>query len=133
MGKILFGIVVAVASFILVDSLTCNLCNFGVVGFCLVPQQQTCNSTNSVCYTAKATFPALPSFVGFSAQGCLDNTTSCNTTITSSFLTVNFTTQTTCCSSNNCNQLNSAVTASTMTVTATVGVAVLASVWGSLL
>ncbi|KAF3707280.1 hypothetical protein EXN66_Car000453 [Channa argus] len=134
MAKVLFGLIAAVASFMLVESLTCNQCPFGLVGFCFFPKQQTCTSDSSVCYTGKATFPSLPSFGGFSTQGCLDNTTTCNTTVNSLFLTVNYTSQTNCCSSNNCNQLNSGGSASArMTITATIGPAVLASVWGSLL
>ncbi|KAF3707279.1 hypothetical protein EXN66_Car000452 [Channa argus] len=136
MGKVLFGIIAAVASFMLVDSLTCNQCPFGLVGFCFIPKQQICTFNTSVCYTGLATFPALSSFAGFNTQGCLDNTTTCNTTSTASILNVTYNTQTSCCSSDKCNpvQISSgATTSARMTITATIGAAVLASVWGSLL
>ncbi|KAK2830561.1 hypothetical protein Q5P01_018492 [Channa striata] len=136
MGKVLFGIIAAVASFMLVDSLTCNKCNFGVVGLCLVPQQDTCGANTTSCYTGKATFPSLSTFLGFNTQGCLDNNTICNTTSTNTILFTNYTTQITCCSTDKCNPVqavSAATTSARMTITATVGAAVLASVWGSLL
>ncbi|KAF3707278.1 hypothetical protein EXN66_Car000451 [Channa argus] len=135
MGKILLGVIVAVASLMLVDSLSCNKCSFGLVGVCVGPTKETCSSNISVCYTAVTTFPVLSKFSGFNTQGCLDNTTSCNSTFTDSFLSTNYSTQTNCCSSDNCNpiQTSAATASSKMTITATIGAAVLASVWGSLL
>ncbi|XP_045914687.1 sperm acrosome membrane-associated protein 4-like [Micropterus dolomieu] len=131
MAKILFGVIAVVASLMLAESLTCNQCNYGLLGFCLSTSTATCSNT-SVCFTGKATFTGLTS-VGFNTQGCLQST-SCNVTNNGSLLGVSYTTQTTCCSTDKCNPVTISGAPSTkMTLTAAIGVAVLASMWGSIL
>ncbi|TDH03933.1 hypothetical protein EPR50_G00147200 [Perca flavescens] len=132
MGKILFGIIAAVASFMLVESLTCNQCKYGLLGFCLSNNQVTCSTNTSVCFTGKTTFTSLTS-VGFNTQGCQEPA-GCNTTTNGTLLNVPYTITVNCCSSNNCNPVQVSGAPSTkMTLTAAVGVAALASMWGSIL
>ncbi|KAF1381796.1 hypothetical protein PFLUV_G00157720 [Perca fluviatilis] len=132
MGKILFGIIAAVASFMLVESLTCNQCKYGLLGFCLSNSQVTCSTNTSVCFTGKASFTSLAS-VGFNTQGCQE-LAGCNTTTNGTLLNVPYTITVSCCSSNNCNPVQVSGAPSTkMTLTAAIGVAALASMWGSIL
>ncbi|XP_045913697.1 sperm acrosome membrane-associated protein 4-like [Micropterus dolomieu] len=132
MAKILFGVIAVLASLMLVESLTCNKCSNGILGYCLSASQVTCTSNTSLCFTGKATFTGLTS-VGFNTQGCLESI-GCNTNTTSSLLGVSYTTQTTCCSTDQCNPVQASGAPSTkMTLTAAIGVAVLASMWGSIL
>ncbi|KAG7225452.1 hypothetical protein INR49_027446 [Caranx melampygus] len=134
MGKVLFGIIAVVASFILADSLTCNKCSFGLIGFCLNSAEQECSTNSSVCFTGRASFPSLSDFVGFNSQGCLDDSTGCNMTTNATLLGVSFQTTTECCSTDKCNPVTLSGAPSTkMTLTAAIGAAVLASVWGSIL
>ncbi|KAM9737170.1 uncharacterized protein ACNS7B_012919 [Menidia menidia] len=134
MGKILFVLVGCLASLILVDSLVCNKCTFGVLGICLNKANETCSGTSSVCFTGKATFPSLTSFSGFNSQGCQANATGCNMTATATLLGVQYQTEIQCCSTDNCNPVTLSGAPSTkMTLSATIGAAVLASVWGSMM
>ncbi|KAI3358730.1 hypothetical protein L3Q82_015132, partial [Scortum barcoo] len=118
-----------------VDSLTCNKCSYGLVGFCLSNSQVTCGNSSDVCFTAKTTFPSISSSVGFNTQGCRA-VNSCNMTTNANITVLNiaYQTQIDCCSTDKCNptQVSGAPTTK-MTLTAAVGVAVLASVWGSIL
>ncbi|MEQ2233143.1 hypothetical protein ILYODFUR_018945 [Ilyodon furcidens] len=132
MGKLFLGFVVAVASLALVESLICNRCSVSVFGFCIGSSNVTCGDSDTVCYTGKADFPDIPSFNGFSNQGCRANDTFCNGTTTSSLLGINYTTTITCCSSDRCNRVNGAPSTK-MTFTAAVAGAILASVLGSML
>uniref|UniRef100_A0A665VKC8 UPAR/Ly6 domain-containing protein n=1 Tax=Echeneis naucrates TaxID=173247 RepID=A0A665VKC8_ECHNA len=116
------------------ESLTCNKCTFGLVGICLNSDTEQCSSNSSVCFTGKATFPSLSDFVGFNTQGCRDDATGCNMTTNATLLSVTYTTAVECCSTDQCNPVTLSGAPSTrMTLTAAVGAAVLASVWGSLL
>ncbi|GAA6235553.1 uncharacterized protein LOC108890302 [Lates japonicus] len=134
MGRIVFGVIAVLASLMLVDSLTCNKCTFGLIGFCLNSAEETCTSNSSVCFTGKATFPKLTSFSGFNTQGCKDNSTGCNMTASAVLLGVTYETRLECCSADKCNPVTLSGAPSTrMTLTATIGAAVLASVWGSML
>ncbi|KAM4539311.1 uncharacterized protein PAE49_020211 [Odontesthes bonariensis] len=134
MAKILFVMVATLASLILAESLVCNKCNFGVLGICLNKANETCSTTTSVCFTGRATFPGLTSFSGFNTQGCQNNTTGCNMTTTNSLLGVTYEAKVVCCSTDNCNPVTLSGAPSTkMTLSATVGAAILASVWGSML
>ncbi|XP_041868426.1 alpha-elapitoxin-Al2b-like [Melanotaenia boesemani] len=134
MGKVLFAIVASVASLILVESLTCNKCNFGLLGICLNQGTETCTTNTSICYTGKATFPNVTSFSGFNSQGCTTSTAGCNTTTSSSLLGINYQSTITCCSTDKCNPVTiSGAPSAKMTLSATIGAAILASVWGSML
>ncbi|XP_038581747.1 sperm acrosome membrane-associated protein 4-like [Micropterus salmoides] len=131
MAKILFGFTAVVASLMLVESLTCNQCRYGLGGFCLSTSTVTC-FTNTTCFTGKATFTGLSS-VGFNIQGCL-RTSACNLTTTESLLGVSYTVVTLCCSTDQCNPAQISGAPSTkITLTAAIGVAVLAFMWGSIL
>ncbi|KAF0024353.1 hypothetical protein F2P81_023155 [Scophthalmus maximus] len=134
MNKIVFGIVAVVASFMLVESLNCNKCKFGLVGVCLNSDSETCTSNTSVCFTGRATFSSLSDFVGFNTQGCRDNSTGCNATVSSTLLGVSYDTRVECCSTDNCNPTTVSGAPSTkMTFTAAIGAALLASVSASML
>jgi len=134
MGRVLFGIIAAVACFVLVDSqLSCNMCNFGLLGFCPGSSTENCTTNTSVCYTARATFPSLTDFVGFNTQGCREPT-GCNATNNGTLLGVTSQTMIECCSTDQCNPVNLSGAPSTkMTLTAVIGAAILASMWGSFL
>ncbi|CAK6965824.1 alpha-elapitoxin-Al2b-like [Scomber scombrus] len=129
MNKVLFGIVAVVASFVLVESLTCNKCAFGLVGLCFSSTTESCTTNTSVCFTGKASFPSLTSFSGFNSQGCSEPA-ACNTTTNSTLLGVTYELKVTCCSTDKCNPASSAPV-NKMTFAAVAGLAVMASVWGS--
>ncbi|KAM7384509.1 hypothetical protein PAMA_011727 [Pampus argenteus] len=131
--KILIGIIAAVASFMLVDSLSCNQCSFGLAGVCIGSSKVNCSTNTSVCFTGKATFPSLSSFSGFNSQGCSEPA-GCNMTTNSTLLGVTTQTKIECCSSDNCNPVQTSGAPSTkMTLAVTAGVAILASMWGNML
>lgn len=133
MGKILFGIIAVVASFVLVESLTCNQCSYGIAGFCLSLTEETCSTNTSVCSTAKATFPSVSSSVGFNTQGCSEPS-GCNMTTNGTLSFFTYEIKIDCCSTDKCNPTQVSGAPSTrMTFTAAIGAAVLASLWGSLL
>lgn len=133
MGKIILGVIVAVASVVLVDSLICNSCSVSLAGFCLNSENVTCSTNTSVCFTGNARFPSLSFFNGFSNQGCREPV-GCNTTTNSTVLLVPVVTQIECCSSDRCNPVNLNGAPSTkMTLTAAISAAVLVSVWSSVL
>ncbi|TMS18707.1 alpha-elapitoxin-As2a [Larimichthys crocea] len=133
MGRILFGVLAAVASIMLVDSLTCNQCQYGLLGFCLSSSELTCSTNTSVCFTGKATFPSVSSSVGFNTQGCREPM-GCNATMNATLIGVTYQTRIECCSTDKCNPVQLSGAPSTkMTLTAALGAAILASVWGSML
>ncbi|XP_014905485.1 uncharacterized protein LOC106958212 isoform X4 [Poecilia latipinna] len=132
MGKLLFAVVVAIASLALVESLICNKCSVSVFGFCLNAANMTCGVNETVCYTGKATFPAITGFAGFSIQGCSLNDVTCNKTTTSSLLGVSYNTEISCCGSDRCNTVT-ITSAAPAKMSAAITGAVLASVLGSML
>uniref|UniRef100_A0A087X898 UPAR/Ly6 domain-containing protein n=1 Tax=Poecilia formosa TaxID=48698 RepID=A0A087X898_POEFO len=133
MGKFVFAVVAAVASLVLVESLSCNKCSFSLLGNCLNAVNETCPSTSNVCYTGRATFPSLPDFVGFNIQGCRENTTGCDTTTPDTMMGVTYNTKITCCSTESCNPITlSAAPSNKMAFSAAIGAAVLASTLGSI-
>ncbi|KAF6735338.1 hypothetical protein FQA47_014297 [Oryzias melastigma] len=54
MGKLLLAVAVVIASFIAAESLVCNSCSFGLLGFCLNAANETCSNVNSTCSTFRA-------------------------------------------------------------------------------
>uniref|UniRef100_A0AAZ1XK19 UPAR/Ly6 domain-containing protein n=1 Tax=Oreochromis aureus TaxID=47969 RepID=A0AAZ1XK19_OREAU len=134
MAKIVLAVIVAVASFMLVDSLTCNKCSFGLVGLCLSSSTETCSTNTSTCYTGTLAFPSLTSFKGFSSQGCQDNTLPCNATTNNTVLgVVSYNVTVTCCSTDKCNPAVNGAPSAKITLSAAIAAAVLASAWGSML
>ncbi|XP_035650875.1 uncharacterized protein LOC118399155 [Oncorhynchus keta] len=132
MNKIAFGILAVVASFMLVESLTCNKCDVGLVGVCLNAADHVCTTNTSRCFTGKATFPSLSTFLGFNTQGCLEGAM-CNTTV-DTLMGATYTTVRTCCDTNKCNPVTiSGATSAKLSVTAALGAALVASVWGRML
>ncbi|KAM9838868.1 uncharacterized protein ACBR49_017540 [Aulostomus maculatus] len=129
--RILIGIIAAVACFIMVESLTCNQCTFAMSGFCLDSSQVECETNSSLCYTATTEFEAVN--IGYTSQGCLESSL-CNMTTNGTLLFSSYTVKTECCDEDGCNpvQLSGAPSAQA-TLTAVMGVAVLASMWGSVL
>uniref|UniRef100_A0A8C5GDL9 UPAR/Ly6 domain-containing protein n=1 Tax=Gouania willdenowi TaxID=441366 RepID=A0A8C5GDL9_GOUWI len=127
MAKLLFGLVACVAAFAVVESLTCQRCSLSVWGICLNNGTETC-AANNTCY--KGGISIVGSFSGFQKLGCRE-TTGCNTTTNNTLLGVTFTTNITCCSTDNCNNINAAPSTK-MTFSAVIGAAVLASVLGSI-
>ncbi|XP_014032463.1 sperm acrosome membrane-associated protein 4 [Salmo salar] len=133
MNKIIFGVLAVVASFMLAESLTCNKCDVGLVGVCLNAADQVCTTNTSRCFTGRATFPSLTTFLGFNTQGCLESAM-CNNTTNATLLGATYTTVRTCCDTNKCNPVTiSGATSAKLSVTAAFGAALVASVWGSML
>ncbi|XP_059205105.1 sperm acrosome membrane-associated protein 4-like [Centropristis striata] len=132
MAKIVIGIIAIVASFMLADSLTCNKCSYGILGFCVSNSEINCSTNTSSCFTGKTTFTSLTS-VGFNNQGCMEPA-GCNATTNGTIIGVSYTTTITCCSTDKCNPVTVTGAASSikMSLTAALGVAVLASLMGSL-
>ncbi|KAM3596739.1 uncharacterized protein V6R79_019669 [Siganus canaliculatus] len=132
MARVMFGIIAAVASFILVESLTCNQCNYGLLGFCLSNSEVTCSTNTSVCFTGKASFPSVSSSVGFNTQGCREPT-GCNATTNGTLLGITYETKIDCCSTDKCNpvQLSSAPSNKVALTTVITG-AILVSMWSTL-
>ncbi|KAM8841354.1 lymphocyte antigen-6, epidermis isoform 1-T1 [Spinachia spinachia] len=133
MGRIVIVIIAVLASLMLADSLTCNQCRYGLLGFCINNNVLTCSTNTSVCFTARASFTGIPS-VGFNTQGCQEPA-GCNATANGTLVGVNYQTTTTCCSTDRCNpvQITSAAPSTKMTLTAVIGVAAMASMWGSIM
>ncbi|XP_063040904.1 sperm acrosome membrane-associated protein 4-like [Engraulis encrasicolus] len=131
MKALLVGLIGLIASIYLVDSLTCNKCSVGLVGFCISQTEETC-AGNQSCYTGKAVFTSISSFNGFNTQGCLD-TSGCNTTSTSSILGASYTVTQTCCDTDKCNPIDTSGAPPVTYVSATMALsaALLASVWSS--
>ncbi|KAL3043704.1 hypothetical protein OYC64_003546 [Pagothenia borchgrevinki] len=132
MAKIVIGIIAVVALFMLAESLECNKCSYGLLGYCIGSSTKTCENTTEVCYTGKASFTGLTS-VGFNTQGCRDPT-GCNMTITGALVGVSYSAKVDCCSTDKCNPIKTSGAPSTkMTFTAVIGVAAMASMLGSIL
>ncbi|KAI9540057.1 hypothetical protein NQZ68_001991 [Dissostichus eleginoides] len=132
MAKIVIGIIAVVALFMLAESLDCNECSYGLLGYCLSSSTLTCPTNTSLCYTGKATFTALTT-VGFNTQGCQEPL-GCNTTSNGTLAGVSFSTKVDCCSTDKCNPIKTSGAPSTkMTFTAVIGVAAMASMLGSIL
>ncbi|XP_077404756.1 uncharacterized protein LOC144037274 [Vanacampus margaritifer] len=133
MGRIIIGVIAALACFMLVESLTCNECSFGLVGFCLTSSTVECSTNISQCFTGKATFASISTSVGFNTQGCIEEA-NCNVTTNATLLGVTYQATVECCSTDRCNpvQLSGAPSAR-MTLATAIGAAFLASAWGSLL
>ncbi|CAJ1083235.1 hypothetical protein E3U43_011033 [Xyrichtys novacula] len=134
MGKILIGVFVAVASFMLAESLVCNKCSYGLLGFCLSVTEETCATNTSVCATGKATFPSVSSSVGFNTQSCREPS-GCNATSngTLPILSVMYQIKVDCCSTDKCNPTQVSGAPSTkMTFASVVGAVVLSSMLGLL-
>jgi len=134
MARILIGIIAVVASVMLADSLSCNKCSVGLLGFCLNSATVSCteNSTE-VCFTGAATFPSITSFSGFTNQGCM-TTTGCNATTNATLLGIAYETKIECCSTDKCNPVTlSGAPTTKLSLTAALGAAILASVWGTMI
>ncbi|XP_004073816.1 uncharacterized protein LOC101156589 [Oryzias latipes] len=126
MAKLMFAVVVAVASLIVAESLVCNKCTFGLLGFCLGAANETCPDANSTCFNSVSTFPAITSFKGFSFQGCASNNSGCGAVFTSTFLGTTYSTNYTCCSTDRCNTVVSAAPSSKIALSAAIGASILA-------
>ncbi|XP_061682177.1 uncharacterized protein LOC133504046 [Syngnathoides biaculeatus] len=133
MGRILIGVISALACIILAESLTCNQCFFGVGGHCLTPTTEECSTNTSQCSTGKLTFGSISSLVGFNKQGCIEPLF-CNTTTNDTLLGISYMFAVECCSTDRCNPIEtSGAPSARMTLAVAVGAAVLASACGSLL
>uniref|UniRef100_A0A667X9W4 UPAR/Ly6 domain-containing protein n=1 Tax=Myripristis murdjan TaxID=586833 RepID=A0A667X9W4_9TELE len=114
-------------------SLTCNKCTVGLFGFCVDSSETSCTTNTSVCYTGKASFPSISGFSGFSQQGCREPS-GCNATTNGTILGATYQVEIQCCNSDKCNPVTLSGAPSTkLSLTAAIGAAVLASVWGSML
>ncbi|KAG7324626.1 hypothetical protein KOW79_012642 [Hemibagrus wyckioides] len=130
MKAVFLGIVAAIGFFALAESLTCNSCSVGLIGFCLNPSSVTCSTNTSSCTTSKASFPSITAFSGFSSQGCLESS-QCNGTTSGTLLGATYTISRTCCSTDKCNPLVlSGASYVHVSLTAVLSVALLACIWG---
>nr|XP_019957971.1 PREDICTED: uncharacterized protein LOC109639121 [Paralichthys olivaceus] len=132
MAKIVLGIVAVIASFMLVNSLTCNKCSISVFGTCLSSGTVECATNSSVCFTGKIEFTSVTA-LRLNSQGCQNTTTGCNMTTTNSLLGFEYNRTIECCESEKCNSFTlSGAPTNKLTFTAAIGAALLASVWGSM-
>ncbi|KAM9415064.1 uncharacterized protein ACWYII_024128 isoform 1-T2 [Salvelinus alpinus] len=140
MNKIIFGILAVASSFMPAESaskfglvsLTCNKCSVGLLGVCMNAADEVCVTNTSSCFTGRATFPSLTTFVGFNTQGCLESAM-CNTTTNATLLGTTYTSVKACCNSNKCNPVTiSGATSAKLSVTTALGAALVASVWSML-
>ncbi|KAJ4927740.1 hypothetical protein JOQ06_015542 [Pogonophryne albipinna] len=132
MAKIVIGIIAVVALFMLAESLDCNKCSYGLLGYCLSSSTENCTTNTSVCYTGRVTFSGLTS-VGLNSQGCQEPL-GCNATTNGTLVGVSYETKLECCSTEKCNPIKTSGAPSTkMTFTAVIGVAAMASMLGSIL
>ncbi|KAF7702491.1 lymphocyte antigen-6, epidermis [Silurus meridionalis] len=131
MKCVLFGIAAVIGFFALAESLTCNTCSFGVIGFCLNPSTTNCSTNTSSCTTGRASFAGAGSFLGFNSQGCTE-TALCNGSASGTILGATYTVTQTCCTTNNCNPVQVASGASyvQLSLSAALSAALLACVWG---
>jgi len=126
MGKTLWTTIALLASIVLVESLTCNECKYGLAGFCLSNTETNCTTNTSVCFTGKLSFPSITN-AGFNRQGCMEPA-GCTTT-NGTLMSISYEYRVDCCSTDKCNPVQLSGAPSTkMTLTAAIGVAVLASV-----
>ncbi|XP_077362180.1 uncharacterized protein LOC144006928 [Festucalex cinctus] len=132
MGRILIGGIAALACFMLVESLTCNQCSFGLLGLCVSPSTVECPTNTSQCFTGKATFASISSSFGFNTQGCIAEA-KCNATANATLLGVTYEATVNCCSTDRCNPVQSGAPSTRMTLASAIAAAVLTSAWGSLL
>ncbi|KAI4890953.1 hypothetical protein NFI96_024163 [Prochilodus magdalenae] len=102
MRSMIIGAIAVVGFLALAESLTCNQCSVGLVGFCLRPTTTDCNANTSSCYTGKASFPSISGFVGFNTQGCLDSSL-CNITYNGTVLGASYVISSSCCTTDKCN------------------------------
>uniref|UniRef100_A0AAQ4NW25 UPAR/Ly6 domain-containing protein n=2 Tax=Gasterosteus aculeatus TaxID=69293 RepID=A0AAQ4NW25_GASAC len=132
MGRIVIVIIAVLASLMLADSLTCNQCSYGVLGFCLSNTELVCSTNTSSCFTRKTTFTGLTN-VGFNSQGCQEPA-GCNATTNGTVVGITYQSAITCCSTDKCNPVTvSAAPSTKMTFTAVIGVAAMAAMWGSVM
>ncbi|CAL1583358.1 unnamed protein product [Knipowitschia caucasica] len=129
-------VVAAIACFATVESLVCNKCSIGLLGYCLNAGNETCNSTSNVCYTSKAAFASVSSFKGFVNQGCGNNTCGVNQTSKAEngslpIIGVGYTITTSCCTTDKCNPVDTSGASATAASLSVLSVAALGAVIGS--
>ncbi|KAK5854965.1 hypothetical protein PBY51_005112 [Eleginops maclovinus] len=105
--------------------LTCRMCPLGISGNCISGKDIVCGPTQS-CFHGQANFNGTEE-VSLHIRGCL-NTTLCGLSVTDSILGARYTAFLQCCSSNLCNGAASVQ----LSLTASLGAAVLSSLWGLL-
>ncbi|CAL8292575.1 unnamed protein product [Merluccius merluccius] len=132
MAKVLCVILAALASFMLVESLQCNQCNVGALGFCLSSDVITCPTNTSQCFTGRASFPNIANSIGINLQGCRENCT--DSTTDSTVLGATLRTRVVCCNTDECNPvtISGATTTTTLSLAAVLASALLASAWSTL-
>ncbi|KAJ8334969.1 hypothetical protein SKAU_G00406080 [Synaphobranchus kaupii] len=130
MNRILCGIFTVAVCFLLADALTCNQCIVGIFGTCLIRDSVLCEASEPNCFTGKAEFPTVSSFLGFNTQGCIDSA-SCNRTTNGTILGALYTVKITCCATDSCNPVVSGAGSVQLSLTAATSAALVACVWSS--
>ncbi|XP_031722516.1 alpha-elapitoxin-As2a-like [Anarrhichthys ocellatus] len=128
MAKIVIAIIAIVASFMMAESLICRKCTYGLGTFCPSSSDETCPTSNYVCFNGTISFSGFSS-LGIKSQGCRFPT-GCNSTVTSTLLGLRYTSTISCCSTDRC---ANAAPSTKMTLTAVIGVAALASMWSTIM
>ncbi|XP_038134203.1 prostate stem cell antigen-like [Cyprinodon tularosa] len=129
MGKVLFSIVAVAASFVFVESLTCNGCSFALGHTCMIQSNDICSANVTDCYTASTAF-AISSF-NIIKLGCALDASGCNSTTNGTLLGIDYTYDVTCCAADFCNTLNlNSAPMTKMTSTTALCATILASLWG---
>ncbi|XP_029918809.1 prostate stem cell antigen-like [Myripristis murdjan] len=100
MNKFLWTCVALVASIATVGALLCHTCDVEILGRCLLESPVNCSSSQTSCYTAEAKFTSTE-LLTIHAKGCTE-ADSCNNEV-GTILTVGYTINRTCCTTDNCN------------------------------
>ncbi|XP_076862159.1 uncharacterized protein LOC143514626 [Brachyhypopomus gauderio] len=132
MKTVLTATIALIGFFALAESLNCNKCSVGLVGFCLIPSTTVCSNDSANCLTGKATFPSISGFLGFNYQGC-GSSSQCNITYNGTMMTTTYIVTQTCCNTDTCNpiQISSDAVCMKVSLTAAISAALVSFCWGS--
>ncbi|XP_035762459.1 sperm acrosome membrane-associated protein 4-like isoform X2 [Neolamprologus brichardi] len=84
----------------MIDSLTCETCDFKILGYCMHTDPVNCTGSQTNCFTGVAKFNKI-SLLNIYERGCIEPAECRNET--GSILYVNYTVTRTCCSTDLCN------------------------------
>ncbi|XP_035762460.1 sperm acrosome membrane-associated protein 4-like isoform X3 [Neolamprologus brichardi] len=100
MKNLLWSCAAVMTLFATVDSLTCETCDFKILGYCMHTDPVNCTGSQTNCFTGVAKFNKI-SLLNIYERGCIEPAECRNET--GSILYVNYTVTRTCCSTDLCN------------------------------
>ncbi|XP_005748749.1 sperm acrosome membrane-associated protein 4-like [Pundamilia nyererei] len=99
MKTLLWSCAAVMTLFVTVESLTCETCDFKILGYCMHTDPVNCTGSQTNCFTGVAKFTI--SLLNIYERGCIEPAECRNET--GSILYVNYTVTRTCCSTDLCN------------------------------